>query len=96
LKEAIPATVKLIEDGDYFYDGNQHYFEVNAKIHLPKLASKDIISIIRIFTPANNISKIGNDLMVKGTIYTSVSGAHGRLTNNPDLFYLIENLKISK
>ncbi|RKS53163.1 hypothetical protein BC962_1411 [Gillisia mitskevichiae] len=96
LKEAIPATVKSIEDGDYFYDGNRFYLEVDAEIHLPELANKDSVSIIRIFAPANNIGEIGEELMVKGTISTCVSGAHGRLTNNLHLFYLIENLKVTK
>jgi len=96
LKEAIPATVKSIEDGDYFYDGNRFYLEVDAEKHLSELASKDSVSIIRIFAPSNNIGEIGKELMVEGTISTCVSGAHGRLTNNLHLFYLIENLKVSK
>lgn len=95
LKEAIPATVKSIEEEDYFYDGNRFYFEVDAETYLPELASEDSVSFIRIFAPGNDLEKIGKQLMIKGTISTCISGAHGRLTNNLHLFYLIENLTIT-
>ncbi len=91
IMDSIPATVRKISDGEYFFDGNEFYLEVDAEKYLNTIASDDKVSLIRIFVPNKDLGDIDTNLLIKGSISTCLTGLHGRLTNNIHMFYLLEN-----
>lgn len=95
LEEFIPATVKSIEETDYFFNDNRFYLEVNAETYLPELADQYNETKIRIFAPGKNLGAIGKEVMIKGTIVYCITTDHGRTTNNIWDFYLIIDEEIT-
>jgi len=95
LEEYIPATVKSIEENDYFFNGNRLYLEVDAETYLPELADQYSVTTIRIFAPNKKLGSIGKEVMIKGTIVYCITTDHGRPTNNIWDFYLIIDEEIT-
>tara|TARA_R110000868_G_scaffold253195_1_gene509872 strand:+ start:131 stop:538 length:408 start_codon:yes stop_codon:yes gene_type:complete len=90
LSEEIPVYVKIVKDGEPFYNGSKTFYEVDSEIYLPEIFQQTGIKIVRIF-PINEISnKVGSEIKVKGVIKTCFTGDHGLLTNNYIGFYLLE------
>ncbi|WP_037316111.1 hypothetical protein [Salegentibacter sp. Hel_I_6] len=91
LENSIPARVEVIEDGDYFFNGNKKYLEVDAEKYLVSLADEFNLTTIKIFVSGVDLGEKGRDVKIKGTILNCATGAHGRHTNNLWDFYLLEN-----
>lgn len=93
ITDAIPATISRISEGDFFYDGNELYLEVNAAEYLEVISNEDGIDTIRIFVPSENLEEVGSTIMVKGSLYNCNTEKHGRPTNNLYSFYILDNFE---
>lgn len=93
ITDAIPATITRISEGDFFYDGNELYLEVNAAEHLEVISNEDGIDTIRIFVPSENLGEVGSTIMIKGSLYICNTEKHGRPTNNLYPFYVLDNFE---
>ena len=91
LNESIPATVKVVEDGQPFFNGSKKYYEVDLETHIPELFERFNQKILRIFPISKINSAGGAQVQISGKIYSCITGHHGLLTNDLKGFTLISN-----
>ncbi|HDZ03838.1 hypothetical protein LCGC14_0199920 [marine sediment metagenome] len=90
LTEAIPAKVRVVEDGQPFFNGIKTYYEVDAETHLPLLFEINGEKTIRIFPVKKIKSDEGSDVEITGKLISCLTGAHGLVTNDYKGFTLLE------
>lgn len=91
LTESIPATVKVVKEGQPFFNGVKRYYEVDAEAHLPSFFETNNQKIVRIFPLKDKGERIGEQIQISGRLISCVTGAHGLLTNNYVVFTLIDD-----
>ena len=91
LTEGVPAIVKVVEEGQPFFNGNKKYYEVDIETNIPELFELYKEKIIRVFPTRKMNSDVGEEVFIKGKIFSCLSGNHGLLTNDFKGFTLIND-----
>ncbi len=91
ITESIPATVRLVDEGQPFFNGVKRYYEVNAETYIPSIFENSGERIVRIFPIQNKGEEVGSEIKISGKLISCFTGAHGLLTNDYKVFTLIDN-----
>ncbi len=90
LSENIPATVKIVEEGQPFFNGNKKYYEVDVETYIPEIFDKYNQKYQKIFPISDNEIKIGETVYLSGEIFSCLTGQHGLLTNDLKGFMILK------
>lgn len=90
--KAITGVVKMVNNDDYVYNGNQFYLLLDTETQLPEFFSKNPNQkFIKLFSCSKSnfsMDDMEKTINISGKLYNCTTGNHGRPTNDIHTFQI--------
>lgn len=90
LSENIPATIKIVEEGQPFFNGNKKFYLVDVETYIPEIFEKYNQKYQKIFPISDINAEVGETVNLTGEIFSCVTGLHGLSTNDLKGFMILK------